>query len=265
MPYENPFLARLAAGEPSIGSWVSTPEPIIAELIASVGFDHVIVDMQHGTVELATLAPVLQAIAAAGSAGIVRVPWNDGPVIGKALDLGALAIVVPVVETAGEAARVVAACAYPPMGRRSVGPLRPNLFMASNEPSDWERVGAIVMVETTTGLANVDAIAATPGLTGIYIGPGDLAISMAIPVDPGARSEADAARHAAGLETIRQACERHGIASGLYAGDGESARRYLDAGFQIVSASIDYGVLESASRRDLEIARGFQPPAPAAG
>jgi 4-hydroxy-2-oxoheptanedioate aldolase len=258
MPYENPFLARLAAGEPSIGSWVSTPETLIAELIASVGFDHVIVDMQHGSIELGTLAPVLQAIAIGGSAGVVRVPWNDHAVIGKTLDLGALAVIVPMVETAEEAARVVAACAYPPNGRRSAGPLRPNLFMASDEPSDWERVGAIVMVETTTGLANVEAIAATPGLTGIYIGPGDLAISMGIPVDPGARTEAQAASHAEALETIRLACERHGVASGLYAGDGESARRYLDAGFQIVSASIDFGILDVASRRDLAIARGTQ-------
>jgi 4-hydroxy-2-oxoheptanedioate aldolase len=256
MPYRNPFLAALEAGEPSIGSWVSTPETVFAELIASVGFDHVIVDMQHGTIELGTLAPVLQAVALGGSAGLVRVPWNDQAVIGKALDLGALAIIVPMVETAEEAARVVAACAYAPRGRRSAGPMRPNLFMASNEPSDWERVGAIVMVETATGLANVDAIAATPGLTGIYIGPGDLAISLGIPVDPGSRTEAQAAEHAAGLETIRQACERHGIASGLYAGDGESARRYLDAGFQVVTASIDYGILETASRRDLAVARG---------
>jgi 4-hydroxy-2-oxoheptanedioate aldolase len=134
--------------------------------------------------------------------------------------------------------------------------MRPNLFMASNEPSDWERVGAIVMVETATGLANVDAIAATPGLTAIYIGPGDLAISMGMPVDSGARSDAQAARHAAALETIRQACDRHSIASGLYAGDGESARRYLDVGFQVVTASIDFGSLEAASRRDLDVARG---------
>jgi 4-hydroxy-2-oxoheptanedioate aldolase len=256
VPYENPFLTRLAAGEPSIGSWVSTSEPIIAELIASVGFDHVIVDMQHGAVELGTLAPVLQAITAGGSTGIVRVPWNDHAVIGKALDIGALAIIVPMVETAEEAARVVAACAYPPRGGRSAGPLRPNLFMASNEPSDWERVGAIVMVETATGLANVDSIAATPGLTGIYIGPGDLAISMGVPVYPDSRSKADAARHADALETIRQACKRRGIASGLYAGDGASARRYCDAGYQIVTASIDFGVLDAGSRRDLEVARG---------
>ena len=83
---------------------MSTPDPVIAEIIASCGFHHVIADLQHGSLELGTLSPVLTAIAGAGSTAIVRVPWNDPVVIGKALDLGALGVIVPMVETAGEAA-----------------------------------------------------------------------------------------------------------------------------------------------------------------
>ena len=256
MAYQNPFLAGLAAGRPSIGSWVSSADPLWAELIASVGFDHVLVDLQHGTTELSTLGSVLMAVQAGGSAGIVRVPWNDAPTIGKALDLGALAIVVPLVETAEEAASAVAACRYPPHGRRSAGPIRANLTTASDELVDWDQVGCIVMVETARGLENVDAIAAVPGLTGIYIGPGDLAISLGMSPFEGRRSADDESRHEQAIETIRRACEAHGVASGLYVGEGERARGYLDRGFRIVTASIDYSLIEAGSRRDLEAARG---------
>ena len=256
MVADNPFLAGLAAGRPSIGSWVTTAEPLWAELIARAGFDHVIVDLQHGTTELATLGPVLTAIHAGGSAGIVRVPWNDAATIGKALDLGALAIVVPLVETAEQAEAAVAACRYPPRGRRSVGPIRASFVLASEVLADWDEVGCIVMIETARGVENVDAIAAVAGLTGVYIGPGDLAISLGMSPFPGDRSQDEEARHATAMDIIRRACEAREIASGLYVGDGEAAKPYLDAGFQIVTASIDYSLIEVGSRRDLEAARG---------
>jgi 4-hydroxy-2-oxoheptanedioate aldolase len=256
MSYRNPLLARLAAGEASIGSWVSTPDPVIAEIIASCGFDHVIADLQHGSLELGNLVPVLAAIAGAGSTPIVRVPWNDPVVIGKALDLGALGVVVPMVETGGEAVAAVAACRYPPSGTRSIGPLRPNLIMRSAEPADWEQVACIVMVETAKGLANVGAIAATPGIAGVYVGPGDLAVSLGLSPYRDQRSVDDETTHATAVESIRLACAAHGIASGIYVGEGEAARRYLDAGFRIVTASIDYSLIEAGSQRDLAAARG---------
>lgn len=259
MAYDNPFLARLDAGEASIGSWLSTPDPVIAEIIASTGFDHVLADMQHGSIELANLVPILSAITIGGSVPIVRVPWNDPVVIGKALDLGALGVVVPMVETADEAAAAVAACRYPPAGTRSAGPLRPNLVMRSDEPSDWERVACIVMVETAKGLRNVDAIAATPGLAGIYVGPGDLAISLGLSPYGSRRSPDDETTHATAVEAIRSACDVHRIAAGIYVGEGGAARRYLEGGFRIVTASIDYGLIEAGSHRDLAAARAESP------
>ena len=256
MTWTNPFLAPLAAGRPSIGSWVSTAEPIWAEVIARTGYDHVLVDLQHGSTDVTTLAPVLQAIEVGGSAPIVRVPVNDATTIGKVLDLGALAVVVPLVESVEEAAASVAACRYPPHGRRSAGPLRPNLIMGSDELADWAQVGCVVMVETAAGLANVDAIAEVDGLTGIYVGPGDLAISLGMSPYGTARSADENRRHAEAVETIRQACDANGIAAGIYVGDGERARGYLDQGFRIVTASIDYTLIDAGSRRDLALARG---------
>lgn len=262
MPYENPFLARLATGGPSVGGWVSTPDPVFAELIASIGFHHVVVDMQHGSIELGTLIPVLTAISSGGSVAVVRVPTNDPIVIGKVLDLGALAVIIPMVETAEQAARAVAACRYAPAGDRSVGPLRTTVVMRSEEPADWERVACIVMIETATGLANVEAIVSTPGIAGVYVGPGDLALSLGVSPFPERRSPADAATHRAALDTIRTTCERHGLPCGLYVGDGVRARASLDEGFRIVTASIDYSLIEVGARRDLAAALGAAGAAP---
>ena len=163
MAYENPFLAWLAAGKPAIGCWATTTETVIAEVLGHAGYDFVIVDMQHGTIELSTLAPVLQAIQAGGGKAIVRVPSHEYRDIGKALDLGALAIVVPLVETAEEAAAAVSACRFPPHGTRSWGAIRTGLLIGNEEPRELERFGCFVMIETVRGLENVAAIAAVEG------------------------------------------------------------------------------------------------------
>lgn len=255
MTWENPFLARLAAGLPSVGCWATTTEPLFAEVLAHAGFDFVTVDMQHGSIELATLAPVLQAVQAGGSSGIVRVPSHEMREIGKALDLGALAVVVPLVETAEQATAIVAACRFPPKGIRSWGPMRPNLLVGSEEPAELERFGCFVMIETVRGLEHVEEIAAVEGLTGIFVGPADLAISLGMSTDPGAWSDEQRARHVAATDTVRDACRRAGIVPGIFVGDAERARDYLDAGFQMVTASLDYGLVESGASRDLAIAR----------
>ena len=120
----NPLLERWRAGKPSLGGWLTTADPQIAEFIASCGFDEICVDQQHGLADGAALAGVFRAIEVHGAAPTTRVPANDFAEIGKALDVGAVAIVVPMVGTAEEAARAATACHYPPRGIRSVGPLR---------------------------------------------------------------------------------------------------------------------------------------------
>ena len=154
-----------------------------AEVMARQGFDALVVDMQHGTTELSNVLPMLQAISQTDTVPVVRVPWNDPAIIMKALDLGAYAIIVPLVNTAEDAAKAVAACRYPPVGMRSSGPVRAVHYGGADYLANAnDEIVLMAMIETKEGLANLDAICATPGLDAVYIGPSDL--SYALGLDP---------------------------------------------------------------------------------
>jgi 4-hydroxy-2-oxoheptanedioate aldolase len=246
----NPLRAKWAAGEAAIGFWSGIPSPFAAELLARSGADYVCVDLQHGLADFSDLGPLLQAISSAGSTPLVRVAANEPWQIGKVLDQGALGVIVPLVETAEEAARAVAACRYPPNGIRSYGPSRAAGVLGSLDPAVLaDEVVCFVMVETRRGLENVDAIARTPGLEGIYIGPNDLAVSLGVALrDPGTE-------HAAAVASIREACGACELVAGMHCTNGDAACDYIGQGFRLVTASADVGLLGRAAVRELERAR----------
>jgi len=158
---------------------------------------------------------------------------------------------VPLVETPEEAARAVAACRFPPLGRRSMGPIRAMTTMASDRPTDLNQVACIIQVETALGLRNVDAIAATPGLTGIFIGPSDLAISLGLDeLDPAAQPKREEA-HA----TILAACQRRGIVTGIITSNGTQAARRLEQGFRLVALTSDLALIIEGGTHELGVAR----------
>ena len=154
------------AGQYVTLGWLSVSHGFTAEIMARQGFDALCVDLQHGTAEMKDVAPLLQAVSQTDTVPVVRVAWNDPASIMKALDLGAYGIIVPLVNTAEEAAMAVAACRYPPVGIRSSGPVRalhyggPDYVAHAND-----EIVVMAMIETKEGLANLDAICATPGWT----------------------------------------------------------------------------------------------------
>ncbi len=257
----NPLLALWRAGKPSLGGWLTTSDPQIAEYLASGGFDEICVDQQHGIVDHATLASVFRALEVHGVAPTTRVPANDFAAIGFALDIGAVAIVVPMVGSAEEAAAAADACHFPPRGHRSVGPLRGTLVRASDRLDALDEAACVVMIETPDGVRNVDAIAATPGVDAIYIGPGDLALGLGLSAWPNDWSPAEAALHADTLELIRRSCVEHGVAPGIHTGDGGTAKRYLDQGFQMVTVANELGLITVGAKAHMAMARGETTPA----
>jgi 4-hydroxy-2-oxoheptanedioate aldolase len=252
----NPLLARWRAGRPTFGGWMVTDDPQVAEFMAQAGFDEICVDQQHGLADLATIGSLFRAIEVHGVAPTTRVAANDAAAIGKSLDLGALAVVVPMVANAEEAAYAAAACHFPPRGTRSVGPVRGVQARSSHRLEGLDDVACVVMIETADGVRNADSIAATPGVDCIYVGPGDLAIGLGLSAWSEDWSEAEAKLHAETIERIRAACLRHGVAVGMHTGDGATASRYREQGFQMITVASDLGLLRFGGGVELATARG---------
>lgn len=244
------FAVRLRNRERILGYWSVLDAPVATERIARLGYDYVCLDMQHGLVGYAGLVASLTAIDAGGaSVGVVRVEANDPTPIGRALDAGAAAVIVPLIDNADDAARAVAATRYPPLGRRSYGPMRSGLRFGPEPAQAHTDTAVIAMIETTAGLAEVEAICATPGLDGIYVGPSDLrlAVGGAHPAD---RSVDDAFEDA--VSRICAAAEAAGIAAGIHTPDGVTAARRLAQGYTFASIASDLVHLENIARDHLK-------------
>lgn len=247
------FADKVRRRETVVGYWVALDAPVATERLARCGYDYLVLDGQHGLLGFAGLLSGLIAVdAAAQAAGLVRVAANDPTPIGQALDAGAAGVIVPLVNTSGEAAAAVAAARYPPAGIRSYGPVRSGLRIGPTPADANAATLVLAMVETPQGLTNVEAIAATPGLDGVYIGPSDLrlAVGGSSPSDPHVDEAFDAA-----LVRIRKACEAAGIAAGMHTASGEIAATRLAAGFTFVTVASDLAHLEEAATEHLAVAR----------
>jgi 4-hydroxy-2-oxoheptanedioate aldolase len=237
------------AGKPALGVWANLADPLAVEAVASLGPDYVCIDMQHGETGAKDLVGLLQAVAAGGSVPIVRVPSNDAAMIGKALDAGALGVVVPMVNTAAEAALAAKACRYPPAGTRSFGPFRARISQRSSDPVQLGQVACIVMVETQGGLEHLDEIASTDGLACVYVGPSDLSLALGLP--PGSVSHP---RFVEAASKVLAACERHGVTPGIQCSDGAGAKAAIEQGFRMVTVASDLAALRSAVGHELAVA-----------
>ncbi|WP_019814076.1 HpcH/HpaI aldolase family protein [Saccharomonospora saliphila] len=239
------FASTLRAREKLVGYWTVLDAPVATERLARLGYDYIAVDGQHGLVGYSGILGAMMAVDAGGaSVGLVRVEQNSGAVIGRALDAGAAGVIVPLIDTAADAAEAVSATRYPPRGRRSYGPMRAGLRIGPRPADSDASTVVLAMIETPEGLANVREICATDGLDGVYVGPSDLSLALggAYPGDP---SVADAFADA--LATVRTAAEEAGIAAGIHVPDGATAARRLAEGYTFASIASDLVHLEQVA------------------
>jgi 4-hydroxy-2-oxoheptanedioate aldolase len=248
--------ARWKAGEVTLGAWCMMPGALGVEIIAGQGFDWVAIDMQHGCMGYEGALEMIRAADVAGTCPVVRVTVNEPGCIGRALDSGALGIIIPMVNCAADARRAVDACLYPPLGLRSLGPVRvalrdgPEYSRAANG-----RIAVIPMIETTDALDNVDEIAATPGVSALFVGPFDLSISLGLPAgDNDGTHEFDDA-----LRRVLSACARFGLAAAVLSNPRVAVLR-IEQGFQMISVTMDTVTLASATRAGLTAAKKGLPP-----
>ncbi len=237
------WLTTLGDGTTRWGIFSAVRDPFVAETLAEVGYDWVLVDLQHGMADPADLAGLLQAIEAGGAAAVVRVAAHDPALIGRALDLGAWAVVVPMIDSAEQAAEAVAAARYAPEGTRSFGPIRGRAPIS-------EQPRILAMVETATALRSVDEICAVPGLLGVFVGPSDLAISLGVDVD----YEVGSGVHHEALATVAAAAKRAGVVAAVQTAGADEARLRVEQGYHLVSMRSDWLVLREAAQRMLAAA-----------
>jgi 4-hydroxy-2-oxoheptanedioate aldolase len=243
----NKLKSLWAEGKPTINGWCSIGNPFTAEIMAAQGFDSVTIDMQHGALDYSNILPMFQAMRASGTVLLARVPWNEPGIIMKALDAGAYGIICPMVNTAEEAARFVSYLRYPPLGQRSFGPTRVSFAAGANYASEAnENMLAFAMIETAEGMTNLDAIAATPGLDGIYVGPADLTLSLTQGrLAPGFDREEP--EMIAALQKIIAACKKNGIRAALHCGTPDYAARAIGWGVDMTTVGGDSRFLAAAA------------------
>ncbi len=174
---------RLRAGETVFSGWCGLPYPIVAETVGREGFPAVTLDGQHGLWDVNALLGAVAAVHQGGAAPVVRVPVGDFALVSRALDFGAEGVIAPMINTAADARAFAAAAKYPPIGERSWGPHRATALAGLADQSVYLReandhVVTLAMIETRTALEHLDAIAATPGIDGLFLGPSDLSIAL---------------------------------------------------------------------------------------
>lgn len=237
------FRSRLREGEMLTAIFSIIPSPTVVEILAVAGFDAVIIDMEHGPTSLGDLTPLVMAAETGGAYPIVRVSECSDHIIGAALDIGAVAVLVPQVGSAEEARRAVSAARYAPEGTRGVNPW--TRAASYGRTTDWtnvsnERIAVMVMIEGRDGLDQLDEILAVPGLDGIFLGPVDMAHSLGLSGQP---------EHPDVLAAIGDAARRaalRGVAVGVFARDAEKANGWVGQGPTFLAVSEDTAAIREA-------------------
>jgi 4-hydroxy-2-oxoheptanedioate aldolase len=239
----NHVRAKLKRDKPSIGTWLSLPDPTAAQLMARTGFDWLTLNIEHSPIGIETMALSFGLIAAGGAAPLARIASNSMENIKRVLDNGGWGVVVPMVNTRAEAEAVVAASRYHPLGERSVG----GMLHAANfdtDPATYyakanDEVVVIVQIEHVKGVENADAILSVPGIDAFFVGPNDLLSSM------GRKPEFDSAepQFVDALKHLVATGKKHGVAPGIHTADPAMAKRRIEEGFRFIAVSSEVGMM----------------------
>ncbi len=241
----NRFKHAIHSGQQQIGLWSHLCSPISTEIIAHCGFDWLVLDMEHSPNELPDILSQLQAMMGSSASPVVRVPWNDAVTFKRLLDIGVQSFLVPYVQTAEEARQAVAATRYPPLGVRGyAGAPRASGYGRIQDYAQRcaEELCVLVQIETVEGLNNLEAIAAVDGVSGVFIGPGDLSAALGHLGNP---------KHPEVLKVIDQTIARIracGKAPGILTGDESLAKHFVAQGCVFVAVGADQNLLRDSAQ-----------------
>lgn len=243
---KNKIKQNLKNGETVFCGWLHIPNTWSAEIMANAGWDCLTVDMQHGLQNIETAMQMMQAISTTETVPLARVNWNEPGTIMRLLDMGACGIICPMINTQQQCEQFVQACLYPPLGYRSFGPTRQRIYAGVDygEHANEETL-VLAMIETKEAVTNIDAICSVNHLDGIFIGSGDLRLSLTgtnkIIDDGGAFDKA--------IDEILNACKDNGIAPGIWVPNVEQAQLMITKGFQFIAIQSDSMLLNKVANQ----------------
>ena len=246
MNSSNTLKKRLKEGKACVNAWLAIPSGFSAETMAQCGWDSVTVDMQHGVQDYHSMVACFQAMDKHPVTPLVRVPWNEPGIIGKVLDGGAWGVICPMVNNVAEAKALVSYALYPPKGKRSNGPIRAGAYGSATpyQATANDEVLIIPMIETQEAIDNIDAILDVPGISGIYVGPSDLGLSLGL-VPKLDREEPQVLKI---YEKLTTATKKRGLFAGIHNGTASYAARAIGMGFHFVTIANDSGLMAMAAR-----------------
>ena len=240
----NTVKSKLAANEPSIGSWLNLASPLAAEYMAHVGWDWLVVDTEHSTADIAVASEMFRAICTTDTIPMARAAGNDPLQIKRLLDSGALGLVIPMINSADEAQSAVKAMKYPPEGNRSAGGGRIRFYGPDYVAKANDEIAVIMQIEHVAGVRNVREILAVPGVDISFIGPNDLSRSLGCRIG--------APEHEEAIQEVLHASLEAGIPAGIRCLSAVEAARRVEQGFRFVAINSDADFLLSAARAELK-------------
>jgi 2-dehydro-3-deoxyglucarate aldolase/4-hydroxy-2-oxoheptanedioate aldolase len=254
-PFDRSFRDRVLAGETLFGLFLDLGSAPSAELCGSLGYDWLLVDLEHGSGSEADLAAQFMAIAAGGrSTPFVRPQSGERIRIGRALDLGARGVMVPRLESAEQAREAATYLRYPPDGIRGVATRVRGAGLGVVGHADVkrlnERVVGIIQIESVGALHEADEIAAIDGVDVLFVGPADLTHSLGIP------GQFTHSEYVAALDRVAAACRAHGKAAGILIYDAALVPSLRDRGFSVIGIGSDAALVAEGARRSLAAVRG---------
>lgn len=251
---------QLRGGQPHLNVTAAVPHPLLLETLCRAGYGSITLDVQHGAFDESAVFEGIAVAAGCGTPALVRAGLGQLGFMARCLDAGAAGVLAPMINSAADAKALVDATRYPPLGQRSWGPVRALARSGLSAPEFLRQANGattvFAMIETREALAQLDDIAATPGIDGLFVGPLDLAISLA----DGAACDTGSPELLAAMEEVARACVVHAKIAGAYAADASTASRYVDLGYRFLAVALDVSMIAAAARDQLaRVAAALKP------
>ena len=247
---ENLLTEKMERGKTALNAFLTIPSAWTAEVMARVGYDALTIDMQHSPAEFSDVMAMLQAISVTPTVPLIRLPWNDPAICMKVLDAGAQGVICPTINDRRDVEQFVGACRYPPQGYRSYGAFRASMQLGADYfRESGKYILAFAMIETAAAVDNLEEMASVDGLSGLFVGPYDLSVSLGLSEDKIADVRGEELQEV--LKRVLTVCRKRNLYSAVFTGDREDAAFLAGMGFQLVSYGDDTSFMLRAAGEDL--------------